>query len=258
MGFRIDKNRVVHLDPTTLEFGDTSRQRNPTSTQTLCTHNPLTVHSLVLRRAAKASVKGMGDNCPLIYALKRRDGLTVTYSSIKPIIRLIDDLLNKFKAQVYTHESHFDAILPMPSSHKLSTWLARRFSEITGIHIIEGVLQKVDSDALEQQLLLDRFNQQLIPHKARTNIMNAVKHSRRNNVPFSISQVATHYRKYLTPVLLVDTDFSDKSRILLVDDLFASGRTLIAAKNEILRQHPHLKIEALCLFSPLNGRARKP
>lgn len=258
MGFRIDQNQVVHLDPSTQEHGDTRLKSNPTTTKTHCGHRPLTVHSLILRRAAKGSKKSNGDNCPLIYALKRRDGLSVTYSSVKPMIELFNKLLNKIKTQIDRDNAHYDVIVPMPSSHKLSLWLAKRFSEITRTPVIENALQKVDSDAVEQQLLLDRYGEQRIPHEARTNIMNAVKHARRYGKPFSISQVATQYRKYLIPVNVRDTELPRDARVLLVDDLFASGRTLIAAKNEIIERYPQVQIEALCLFSPLNGRARKP
>ncbi len=100
MGFRVDEKRIVHLEPDTNEFGDTRIEKNPTSTQTHCAQYPLIVHSLILRRAGKRTNKAIGDNCPLIYALKGRDGLSVTYSSVKPMIRLFNCM---FRMNPNTH-----------------------------------------------------------------------------------------------------------------------------------------------------------
>ena len=87
------------------------------------------------------------------------------------------------------------------------------------------------------------------------NIFQAINAAQKKNCHFSLSEVKTLYRQYVEPLKLqtLPPGFS----ILLVDDLFASGKTLIAAKDALYTAKPAIqKIESLCLFSPLNGRIK--
>lgn len=257
MGFIIDKNLVVHHDPHSNEFADTQIANNPTQAITHCAVRPLTVHSLILRLRTKSQKKYIGDNCPLIYALKKRDGLSVTLSSIKPMIPIFNKLLDKFCTLHADANNRYDAIIPMPSSHPLTCIIAKRLSQRLGAPIAMQYLRKATPRDIHQQLLDNQCSHKLIPHPARQKILNAIKIANEQKKSFSISLVATKYRKSIDPLACNDRLPTRFSNILLVDDLFASGRTLISAKDMFISQHPQIRITAFCLFSPHNGRVKK-
>ena len=259
MGFKIDENLVVHLDQNSSSFGDTSLERNPTWTKTHCMISPISVCSLVLRLSAKSSRKdSIGDNCPLIYALKQRDELKVTLTSLKPMVPLLHQLLDKFYQQQQLQNVGYDVIVPMPSSHNLTNILAKCLSSRFAIPIATHLFRKTTPDDVLTQLKKDRLGPNSIPHNARLKITAAIQQATINNESFSLSRVPTRFRKYVCPVALNVADVPSFKRVLLVDDLFASGRTLISAKDQLFKHIPAANIEALCLFSPHNGRVKKP
>ncbi|WP_338191389.1 phosphoribosyltransferase, partial [Proteus mirabilis] len=50
---------------------------------------------------------------------------------------------------------------------------------------------------------------------------------------------------------------TEKIRILLVDDLMATGTTLTTARDIIAQQYPNAIIHAICLFSSIKKQNKK-
>jgi hypothetical protein len=250
LGFYIQDNRVF-VDHGIKDFGDTTDTHNPTSDVTPCTDYPMRVNSVFLRKHHRKD-KAAGDNCPLIYALKKKRDLSVVYSGIKPLVHPLNSILSKFWTDCDQRGVSFDAVIPMPSSHKIAAILANRVALMRQVSVLADIFQKASSADI--RAIID--GNQDIPREAILNIVRAINISNETGRSFSLSDVNTEYRRYIDPVKL--QKLPAVNSILLVDDLFASGKTLIAAKNALFAANPSIKvIESLCLFSPLNGRIKK-
>ncbi|QZN90547.1 phosphoribosyltransferase family protein [Idiomarina abyssalis] len=258
MGFKVDGYGIVYLDENTDMFGDTRLSHNPTCTKTLCKEDPIFIYSLFLRKRNRTKKRDVGDNCPLIYALKSKENLKVTYNSIKPVILLLNDIIDKFLEQQLAMGCNFEAIVPVPSNHKIVRILSRRLGKKLNIPVEENLFRKARNDDIKGQLLLDKFGNNAVPQGARVNIMNAVGNADKNGKDFSISDVKTKNRKYVKPVIFNEETDSNKYRsIVLVDDVCSTGSTLVHAKDALHLNSFCSQIVAVCLFSPLSGRLKE-
>ncbi|TCR76686.1 hypothetical protein [Rhizobium sp. BK376] len=140
MGLRIEGN-VVIVDHDITEHLATTAEGNPTRDDL----DDFTVFSVFQRKRTSAKqarqreTRVLGDNCPLIYALKQRDGLSVGLSSIKLLNAHIPTILD---AVVGHLEGQFDSIVPMPSSSPLALILAKRLSRLSKRPYFKGVFLK--------------------------------------------------------------------------------------------------------------------
>ncbi|RZL22192.1 MAG: hypothetical protein EOO96_24010, partial [Pedobacter sp.] len=101
MGLIIDKN-VVLIDQKSNEHLVTTKEGNPKNFVIENEYGSIEVTSVFTRLKASSKLrrdrksKLIGDNCPLIYALKKKDGLTTTFTTMKEVIRIgceiVDDL----------------------------------------------------------------------------------------------------------------------------------------------------------------------
>jgi hypothetical protein len=84
MEFVVNSDGLVFVAHDNKSHGDTRISSNPTSSMTHCKHHPLTVYSIFIRHKNKTNKRDTGDNCPLIYALKRKKilGLAITHLSL--------------------------------------------------------------------------------------------------------------------------------------------------------------------------------
>ncbi len=249
MGFIVSKEGWVTIDHSINDFGNTRTEDNPTYAKTRCVERPVDVYSVFLRN--KTLTKAPGDNCPFIYGLKRKQELKVGYGAVKKMLPSLSIILEKFAKQQSGQEKHYDMILPMPSSHKISTILAKRVSmQFDNSKVQSTAFRKANGQDIEAQIAsLD------LERGVRQNIMNAINIADRENKPFSLSDVLVSNRSHLAPLIQQESIIGAK-RVLLVDDLYATGQTVITAKNLIIKDNPSVKIDVLCLFSPLNGRIR--
>lgn len=248
MGFYIDKNNKVWADHATRDFGDTTADNNPTYDTTHCDAWPMRVTSVFKRFGFKGKGKSIGDNCPFIYGVKRKQGLSVGYRGIVPLVAPMTKILTRFAGECHDRLISFDAVVPMPSSHKITDILAKRAGRALGVPVVE-LFRQVSSQDVRLAVGNSGF-----PHKAIVNILNAVNKADASGTAFSLSDVSTRYRHYVNPIARIACNAQFRS-ILLVDDLFATGQTLIAAKNALYSSIKGLEtVESLCLFSPLNGR----
>ena len=251
MGFVVKKSGSVLVDHSINDFGDTRVEKNPTSARTLCRTNSLLVSSVIIRHGTSGK-QVIGDNCPFIYGLKNKKNLFVGFHAMKTLLLAIDGILDKYACDRINNSVTFDLIIPMPSSHSISNILAKRVHQhFANSELFNTAFRKSDSDDIERQLALKPFSR-----SARLNIMNAVNKANKSGKAFSLSDVKTSFRKLIAPLTRKQA-LPEVNNILIVDDLFASGQTLITAKNSIIEQLPNANVEALCLFSPLNGRIRK-
>lgn len=252
MGFYITDENKVCIDHTIKDFGETTADRNPTYDFTQCQHRAMRITSVFKRYGYDGKGKPIGDNCPWIYGVKRKQNLIVSYSGVKPLVAPFQEIISKFATDCAQRGMQFDVIIPMPSSHRIASVLARRTSEALGkIPIEQGVFLK--STSQDVQNMVDGTD---IPRGAKINIVNAISKAAESGKAFSLSDVKPIFRQYVSPVSLVPGQYTWRN-ILLVDDLYATGQTLIAAKEALFRDLDGLhNVESLCLFSPLNGRIR--
>ncbi len=222
----------------------------------------MTVHSAFERRRISAKMarnrtaKLQGDNCPLIYALKGLDDLTVSHTSIKRLNDSIPVVLDVIGAKVL-HQ--IDVIVPMPSSSGLAVMLARRLWRRMALQ---------SGSQLRTDVLVKSTNLQA---SARAKGLtapgnNAIAYGEANELkaiirtlhatfaaPYAAKEVKTRFRKYFDPLQLAPNvqPFAAGTRLLLVDDLMATGETLVAA-TELLTAHGTCIVQhAVTWFSPL-------
>ena len=207
------------------------------------------------RRQAKKTIGSsstVGDNCPFIYAIKGKiDGLHVNMQTIRDLVNPLNTILDKFIQSQRQKGIIYDLIVPMPSSHRIADILAQRISRKTKAPMDKSLFRK---STVEDVIDIVDINRD-IPHSARMNIFNAINQAKDEDKAFSLGDVKTDFRDYVRPLSLVGT-LPACERVLLVDDLFASGKTLVTARDELLDVNPTLTIDSFCLFSPLNNRIR--
>lgn len=257
MGFIVNPSGLVSVDHSINDFAETTLFRNPASATTK-SHPKMTVHSAFIRRArkqaskTKGSAQVIGDNCPFIYAVKGKiPGLHINTQTIRDLVNPLNEILNKFIEQQAQNNVSYDLIVPMPSSHRISDILATRLSRKAKVTMNTSIFRKSTADDVTDMVNTDRD----IPHNAKLNIIAAINLAKQEGKSFSLGDVKTDYRHYIRPLSLHGR-IPVCEKVLLVDDLFASGRTLITARDELLSAKPGLRIDAFCLFSPLNNRIR--
>lgn len=253
LGFDIREDGRVLVDHAHNRFGVTRIDGNPTIARSRC---GLTVYSIFKRmphrlKGSKAALKG--DNCPMIYALKGKQGLYTTRADIKLLYQSGNAILSKLLAGV---KLPYDSIFPMPSAHGISASLARRVHRlIPDALFTDQVLQKSTVQDVKRQLV--RVS---LPHSDYAVISLRIKRMEADvglSGECSVKEIPVQLRHHIAPVKLTTAIPEQAYRILLVDDLFSSGATLFAARDLLQRCFPTAQIEALCLFSPLRGKIKE-
>ena len=135
----------------------------------------------------------------------------------------------------------YDAIMPMPSGHAISDLYAERIAEIYGCPVVKGAFVKITLQDARQQLA-----QANLPVPEKKKLQNRLQ----GNGLLSIKVIPTEYRHLFTAVTLQPSQVpANFENILLVDDLLATGSTLLAARDQLLTVIPNAFIDAACLFS---------
>lgn len=261
MGLKIESNGEIILDDRHTNYCDTVESRSFSNTQSKCT-TPLVVHSLFKRRQHRTNDK-RGDNCPIIYCLKGDSELYMSEETLALFETKKLAILSRFCSQMLQNNIFFDWIVPMPSRHDIANQLSKDVVEsLTSLNLgfkgclKEDLFSKLSNEDVSYILLESSISQNNnIPHRVFQNIKSALKQSESEGELFSIGKVKPKFRSFLPPLKL-NMAIPDGKRVLLVDDVCSSGHTLISAKDQLIESNPTLKIDALCLFSPLNGRIR--
>lgn len=246
MGLIIDGMHVA-VDHTCKDWLVTEPEGNPTEEWA----ESLKVWSIFRRRLASAKlqrkrdVRQLGDNCPIIYALKGKEGLTTDLASVLALNKSFKIIIQEIALR---EPAGFDLVISMPSSHALSRMIANRFSRQFRAPHLTGVLEKITLQ--EAFNLLDRADIDVADYKRLSFRLRKQLQTVGFNGSFSLKDVPPGFRYHLPPLkLLVDAlEERRPERILLVDDLLATGTTMITAAELLQQQYPKATITGACLF----------
>lgn len=236
MGLTLQDNLVL-VDHTHNRLLNTSLNGNP-KYQNL--GGNLNVYSIFERhKSPHKAKKSGGDNCHLLYALKGKDGLETTFSSIKSLIPNFREILKVLPVNGY------DLVVSMPSSHAISRIFASRLAKNFSCALDFNVFNKITpSDAL---LILKEAQ---IPTNEKTAIRGRIKRQVNSGQPlFALKDVPARFRHHFEPLIMQTAPSGAFNKILLADDLLATGTTLLNAQRLIANIFPNAQIDAACLFS---------
>lgn len=243
MGLNITGN-VVDVDHTHNQLLNTGRHGNPVVQYVPEGRDELRVYSTFLRHKAPRSRSRdrdnavRGDNCALLYALKRKNGLHTTFGAIRRLMLHFDAIIEDMVDQ----SDKYDVVVPMPSGHAISQQFARRLATRYGCRLQGGLFKKISNDRAHELLA-----QSGLPSSDKSRLRARLK---TGDGDFSLKDVPTEFRDFFPPVRLeVEHLPADCTRFLLADDLLSTGTTLLAAQRQILQAIPDARVDAACLFS---------
>ncbi len=237
MGIDVTENKKVYFNDTHQNLLDTSTVRNPSTKQ----RRGLIIQSIFRR---KRHQRHKQDGNPLIHALKGNYGYSIEkYELLKFLSNFYEIMDKSLDGKTY------NLILPLPSSHQINEYLARRIArKCPEAKVSKGFFEKKTVQEIIYDVeLIETTSTRL--QKEKLNLLNKLNKTPARNY-FSMKKLQSHrLRKKIQPLKLVNTDVKDQ-KILLVDDLLASGATLVNAYN-LLKEHKVQEISAICLFSGL-------
>lgn len=236
----------VQVDHTHNRLLITGRHANPSITHIPNTSSPsLIVYSTFQRLKTPASQKHTkGDNCHLLYALKGKNGLRTTFGDIKLLMINFDPIIE----DMIQNTGKYDAVIAMPSSHKISNIYAKRLARKYQCTMLDNVFNKIT--ILEAQTMLQNTNLSSPDKKSLNSKLKKQLNS--GKIYFSLKDIPTKFREHFKPIILSSQArqiLSGYQKILLADDLLSTGTTLVEGKRLILDIKPTAIINASCLFS---------
>ncbi|WP_156875444.1 hypothetical protein [Phaeobacter inhibens] len=237
MGLILDlKTDEVIVDHTSKEHLHTTEKGNPV----LSRLGPMQVHSVFRRLKASGknrrnrSAKQIGDNCPLIYALKGSENLWVSRHSIKQLNTYIPLIISTICDAL---EGDVDCIVLIPSRHPLAKMLASRLGKAIGIPVHEHIFRKAtffEASTRVRALLSNKANiigagvspddEKRLRRIVKVGMQQAA-------APYSAKDIGTSLRQHFDPLKFRGgtSPLGTEDRVLFVDDLLATGETLLAA-----------------------------
>ena len=199
----------------------------------------------IFRRVKNKDGNKKGDGNPAIFALKGLNGFFIENSEKKKFLPSFVRILKKI-----LDTKNIDLIIIIPSSHSIADELGLIVSKMLG-----GV--KVEKEFFKKSTNFDISRMSL--HHVKSKDMHAVKRicKRIGKMPkdedFSMKEINNRYRKYFSPLKYNShsNEIFIASRVLIVDDLYASGTSMKNAMDIIEKLNSKILIEGLCLFSHL-------
>ena len=250
LGITVDDNKVVTFTSETEQLVNTSLDDNPNFHK--LNNSRLIVHSVFKRMYSRQG----GDGNPLIYALKGQKGFSITLKEcgkFNPNISIILDRLMQKK--------DYEVIITMPSSHKIVERFAKKINRRASGDCI--LISNIFTKKTFSEVYADLQDLPLTPKHKKDIIAlrrSLEKDLNRNpNKVFSMKEVDTKDRMFIRPLKInpthVDKIVQIKGKsILLVDDLLASGTTLMSANNLLKDLKISDNIEAICLLGKLGNK----
>ncbi|MCB2386364.1 phosphoribosyltransferase family protein [Thalassolituus alkanivorans] len=214
--------------------------------------NGFKVYSAFRRTRTKRKGSGnKGDNCPLIYALKGLEDLTVKRSTISQLVPNFRSILERFSSHT---ACQWDLIVCVPSSSPIGHIIAKRVARATtsweGIIAVDALQKTTIWDARVQLNTLSD-----IAKGDKSTLFNNLKFQRAKNnddwtAPYSLKTVPTKLRHYLRTLKHQKSYKSlNPKNILIVDDIVSSGTSLTQAHALIAAKYPNAEITGFTLFS---------
>ncbi|WAJ37296.1 phosphoribosyltransferase [Pseudomonas sp. GOM7] len=251
MGIDVSATKEVQFNGTHQKLVDTSVTNNPRRhVLNLDAAAQLSVQS-IFRRRNSSDKQDKRDGNPLIYALKRTNGYTITLDEMMRFRPSFQGILERAMNQ-----ANYDAIVPMPSSHPIALMLAKRAARYQlGLEVWTGFLAKRTTTEAAQDLsamlAARQFPKELV---AEVRALIATW-AATPNAPLALKHVGAKLRPYIKPLKLAGPPPRKNLSILLVDDLLATGTTLKTAADILIASGCAASVDGLCLLSP-KGRPR--
>lgn len=184
------------------------------------------------------------DANPLIFALKGTEGFRIDLIEVMKFRQSFYPIVNKLIVG-----KSADYVVPMPSSHNISWLLASRLSRKLGAELVDDFLVKSTFGSV-----LASFNKAAVKRRDLRKI-NAALHTMQQypDTIMSLKHIDPSIRRYFSPV---EYNASSRlhqldGRVILVDDLLATGTTLVAAR-DIVNMKGGICEEAVCLLSGIH------
>lgn len=234
MGIDVVNKRVFH-STSHQQRVDTSVSGNP---QSKIISGSLTVQSIFRRMVHRE-----GDGNPLIYALKKKDGFSISNREFCKFLPEFRQILAKAM-----HGKSDVIFVPMPSSHKIAYTLASQAAKYAVNCSVEpSLFEKKTAGEVHQELKATVFPNKL--RKDGVRLLSSLAAS--PNAIFSMKNVKNpELRHYISPLKLATVYPVQCREIILVDDLLSSGATLTCAHDQ-LQASGWGAISALCLLGAL-------
>lgn len=244
MGLAINNN-LVYIDHSINDHLITTHANNPKINIKANPKGCIMVASIFTRLKSTSQgrkarqTKRVGDNCPLIYALKNKDNLYTNIYTIKQMLIEGRQIIKKIK-----FIDSKTSLICTPSSHKIVLQFANEIAKLTGAVVHKDVFVKASVQSARDDInnaisMADNYLTKKDLKQVLKNLSTASN--------LSMKDIPTKYRSFINPLVLVNPIFSDQ--IILVDDLVATGGTLICAKNLARQSQLSKDIRALSLFS---------
>ena len=255
MGFKVIGNLVI-VDHSMNHYAITTptKKRSPCS----CTKKNtgflnLSIYSIFYRSVIDRKLHKLGDNCPLLYALKGKQNLVVTKDSMKDLKVPFYQILEILKNEITDKYEKIDFIVPMPSKHNLSLQLARRLQrQFHQSIVLESLLIKKSNTEMSEEVANSS-----IPSTDKHLILQRIKQADQRNKLFSVSDIPPPIRKYVHPIKLNGTQKVEDGVYIIVDDLISTACTLSSAQQVLILNSSDIKVLAISLFSPINNRIKE-
>jgi hypothetical protein len=242
LGLVVTQN-LVTVDHAVREHLITTAYGNPKTDTRECGLKVTSLFTRIKDSAKKSrnrKISVIGDNCPLLYALKGKDGLKTNITSIKRLVESGSEILATLAEQTQA-----DTVVYMPSGYSLSRIVASRCASMFEAQLAHDVFVKSTK--------LDAYD---MIRRAEDNGDISVEERKRLQFRlktadgFPLKVIPVKYRHLFTP-LQRNPAFSGNviGRVVMVDDLLATGRTLSVAKEIVQAMNGVSSVEAVCLFS---------
>jgi len=182
--------------------------------------------------------RSRGDNCHLLYAPKRKDGLRTSLGAIRRLFLHFDAILEDMLDQ----SCEYDLVVPMPSGHAISRQYGQRFANRYRCSMEVGLFNNISKARARE--LLEQSN------LSSSDKRSVAKQLAEDDGIFSLKDIPTGFREHFPPLTLQAELFpAGCRRFLLVDDLLSTGTKLQAAQRQILKVVPGAQVDAACLLS---------
>lgn len=244
----------VLIDHSVNDWLQTSVAGNPTTARL----DGLVVHAIFKRLKLSGHLRNnrqqrmKGDNCPIIYAMKGQESLFVSENTLLELwtnARIIAHGLSEGLSEPVP----VDVFVVMPSKYDIGLRLGELLSEATGRPCLLDVFEKATvqagwlqlADAREQDLITrDEF-------KKLSNPLRLMEKSVGMEGNLSLKGISPNYRYLFKPLVLNPSSIDKELRhVCLVDDLLASGTTLLDAQAQLAKLlSQKTTFSSVCLFS---------